>query len=166
MEEVVCDTCGHCQTDARGNRYCDYNYASLPELRWLPVPCSHWTLQNGRDRKIEFTSPKISRPDVLEKAIEKYGINSQTDMTIEEMIGLTKAIIKWRRATKHYDYGEHSRTNPTEISEKEALDDIAEELADTIIMIFQLFIMFGQEGKVQEWIDKKVDRMAERLSNK
>ena len=49
--------------------------------------------------------PTTSRPEVLERAVKTYGSLAQTDMVLEEMSELTKALLKLRRAHYSERYG-------------------------------------------------------------
>jgi NTP pyrophosphatase (non-canonical NTP hydrolase) len=86
---------------------------------------------------------------ILEKAINTYGVKNQEDVAIEEMAELTKAIIKNRRynsdATK---------------------ENIAEEIADVIVMLAQLLFVYGvtKHSDVSDYIDGKIQRLANRLN--
>lgn len=81
--------------------------------------------------------------DVLEMAIETYGNDKQTDMMIEEMSELTKALLKYRR-------------NPHD----DELTNIREELADVSIMLEQMCLIYGL---FDDWIEVKLNRLADRL---
>lgn len=98
----------------------------------------------------EIHTPSIKRPEVLRKAIGTWGTLAQTDMAIEEMSELTKAILKYRRANGKAE---------TEA----AAESVCEEIADVFIMLTQLIAIFDQEGKVQQETDYKIDRLAQRL---
>lgn len=90
--------------------------------------------------------PTIKPEEVLYSAICTYGTQAQTDMAIEEMSELTKAILKYRRT-----YGEAEEKN------------IREEIADVFIMLTQLIIIFDRDGEVQREINYKLNRLAQRL---
>lgn len=81
--------------------------------------------------------------DVLNRAVSAYGIDAQTDMTIEEMSELAKALLKYRRYK-------------TELR-REA---ILEEMADVEIMLKQMEIIYGDPS---EWREKKLARLETRL---
>lgn len=87
---------------------------------------------------------------ILEKAVETYGTESQVDMAIEEMSELTKALLKYRRASN----------NQTDIGIAQAHFDIQEEMADVEIMLDQLKILFGDPICERK---KKLERLKERL---
>lgn len=87
---------------------------------------------------------------ILGKAIETYGEESQVDMAIEEMSELTKALLKYRRASK----------NQTDIGIAQAHFDIQEEMADVEIMLDQLKILFGETTCERK---RKLERLKERL---
>ena len=87
--------------------------------------------------------------ELLNKAIDTYGIEEQLLQTVEECAELIQAINKWRRS-KDLE------------STKDAVEHLAEETADVIIMMEQLKIIIG-EHKVKWFIDFKLQRLAERL---
>ena len=97
--------------------------------------------------------PTTMRPEVLERAVSTWGKEAQVDMAIEEMSELTKALLKERRAT-HYP--------GTQAAEK-ARQGIFEEMADVIIMLMQLLLIFGGRDTVQRALDEKMKRLAGRL---
>lgn len=101
----------------------------------------------------DFRLPTTNRPNVLQQAINTYGKTSQVDMAIEEMSELTKALLKERRISKAF--------NSKEI--KEAREHIYEETADVIIMLLQLYLIFGGKNEMQDIINAKVARLAYRL---
>lgn len=97
--------------------------------------------------------PTTMRPEVLEWAVGTWGKEAQVDMAIEEMSELTKALLKERRAA-HY--------TGTQAAEK-ARQGIFEEMADVIIMLMQLLVIFGGRDTVQKALDEKMKRLAGRL---
>ena len=75
---------------------------------------------------------------VLLNAIDKWGCQSQIFMAIEEMAELTKELSKWYR-------------------KEESTEKILEEIADVIIMIEQIKIMFAfRDSDIQDAINKKI----------
>lgn len=98
--------------------------------------------------------------EILVKAINKYGVKSQEDMFIEESAELVKAILKYRRmetkALKNL-YEDYSAEMMV------LLDDIAEEIADCLITIEQLKMIFDCGGEVNKQIEYKINRLKERL---
>lgn len=93
---------------------------------------------------------------ILHRAINTYGCEAQTDMAIEEMSELTKALLKNRRAEKSPDLFDYITTE----------NEIAEEMADVVIMLWQLFLMHSNTENVRYWVDRKIKRLAERLDRK
>lgn len=83
--------------------------------------------------------------EVLEKEVETWGEVAQTDMMIEEMAELTKALLNNRRGRE---------------------SNISEEMADVYIMLKQLEIIFENEGKINHFINEKIKRLEERLKGK
>ena len=91
---------------------------------------------------INFTDEQIK---VLEIALDTYGFQNQSDILIEEMAELTKAIIKYRRYS----------------TDKEYLD-MCEEIVDVSIMLQQM--LFATYGKhFDDIVKSKIDRLAKRL---
>jgi NTP pyrophosphatase (non-canonical NTP hydrolase) len=89
---------------------------------------------------------------ILQGAINTFGIDSQLDMAIEEMSELTKEICKFKRNEKCSRY--------------ESLDALAEEMADVIIMIEQLKIIFSNNFTVDVWVNRKMKRLEQLVSEK
>lgn len=99
--------------------------------------------------------PSVSDYEMLEAAILKYGAERQIYMAIEEMSELTKALLKERRHAKNRDF-DASVTEKLE-------DDIAEEMADVIIMLVQLQMMFNNKVKISWHINRKIKRLKQRM---
>lgn len=85
---------------------------------------------------------------VLEDAIKTFGIDNQSDIAIEEMSELTKAIIKHRR-----------------YNTEETREQIKEEIADVQIMVYQLMILYGEQYGVWDIIDSKIERLKKRIED-
>lgn len=81
--------------------------------------------------------------NVLQKALDTFGVEMQKDMAIEEMSELTKAIIKERRG-------------------KGTKEEIIEEIADVLIMMEQLRIVYGYEA-VSDAMLYKLERLGKML---
>lgn len=84
-----------------------------------------------------------SSAEILKKALATYGGRNQEDIAIEEMSELTKALIKNRRYNT-----EETRAN------------IIEELADVLIMVSQLIILYDAPT---DFLSAKIDRLKKRL---
>lgn len=80
------------------------------------------------------------------KAIAKYGKEAQTDMMIEEMSELTKALLKYRRY-------------PSD----ETIENIREEMADVKIMFDQMEMIYGDYTEYAKYTRAKITRLASRL---
>lgn len=80
------------------------------------------------------------RGKVYRAAIEKWGIDAQEWMVVEEMGELQRALGKLRRR-------------------KISMAEVVDEIADVQIMLEQLQIMLGCEEPVRRRIDKKVLRL-------
>lgn len=83
----------------------------------------------------------MNREEILRKAIETYGKDSQAKMMIEEMSELTKELCKWFR-------GETEKSH------------ILEEMADVQIMLDQMRMIFGDTSELEK---AKVERLKGRL---
>ena len=93
--------------------------------------------------------------DVLQKAIKHYGTHNQMLKCIEECGELSRAI---SRVLTELSSGDGFTT-------EESQENLYEELADVLIMIEQMIIMFdcGDEVFIQQV--KKMKRLKERLEN-
>ena len=87
--------------------------------------------------------PYSERRRVYEVAIDRYGIEPQLRLVIEEMSELTKELCKFFRG-------------------KDNLDNIADEAADVAIMLEQLQLIFNLHD-VSKHMDAKVERLAGKL---
>ena len=81
--------------------------------------------------------------NILLQAIAEYGKDAQTDMMIEAMAELTKALLKRRR------YPDDEST----------VDNIREEMADVQIMMDQMRIIYGDDS---QYTAQKLHRLAQR----
>lgn len=98
------------------------------------------------DVSIRYENESVSRQqtpqDVFRNAVQTWGKEAQTDMMIEEMAELTKAILNERRGRDH---------------------NIAEEMADVRIMLAQMEIIFQNAGEVEQRFREKIARLDRRL---
>ena len=81
---------------------------------------------------------------ILRRAIEKYGEPTQIIVAIEECAELQKELTKALRG-------------------KLDAEHLAEEIADVQIILWQLCCMFSIGGQTPKWIEKKVERLNERM---
>ena len=95
--------------------------------------------------------------DILRAALETFGAYAQTWKCIEEMGELQQAFGKLKSGASIC--GEFMTLE----EKKKAYDHLQEEIADCIIMLAQMRILYGTEG-VDKWIDYKLNRLEERLS--
>lgn len=118
---------------------------------------SMWGMADVREwlKKYEMHGlPATVRPEVLQLAVSVYKKEAQVDMAIEEMSELTKALLKHRRAEHSPEAWDYERTRR----------DILEEIADVIIMLTQLVMIYGGREIIQQNINEKVDRLEKRLT--
>ena len=83
---------------------------------------------------------------ILHSAVQEFGEVPQLVMTMEESAELTQALSKYLRGGNNQD-------------------NIAEEMADVYIMLRQLEIIFNNESLVEDYIDKKIKRLSNRIQN-
>lgn len=88
--------------------------------------------------------PYAKRLEVYESAIARNGVLLQAIVALEELSEAQKEICKFLR-------------------EQGDIDHLAEEVADATIMLEQIRVIFGINDSVNGWIDKKVQRLAERV---
>ena len=91
----------------------------------------------------------------IELVAEMYGYEPQSRQCIEEMAELTQAINKlWRKR----NFGGNDR----QIAEAE--DAVLDEMADTLIMLWQIKYLMGfGEGTLAKRIDEKLNRQLKRI---
>ena len=82
--------------------------------------------------------------------IEKWGIESQMLMAVEEMSELTKELCKFNRYKADKE------------KSKEILDNIKEEIADVLNMAEQLEYYFGEE-EIEKIRKQKIERTLKRI---
>jgi len=81
--------------------------------------------------------------------LDAWGEDSQLDVCIEEMAELTQALCKYRRKKRI------SSINST-------LENIKEEIADVLLCVSQMAIMFGEE-EVDKIMKEKIARAIKKL---
>ena len=91
--------------------------------------------------------------EVLKRAIHTYGESSQIDMAIEEMAELTIALLKYKRAER----------SQSEYDFKTIRSNISEEIADVMIMVSQLVLIFETQNEIVDCYDSKIRRLEKRL---
>lgn len=93
----------------------------------------------------------ISESDkgILQDAIDTYGRNSQINIAMEELAELIQALSKFNRDN----------------SDLSTVDNISEEMADVIIMLGQLKMIFGNEEDIIAFIDSKLKRLYNRIKD-
>jgi NTP pyrophosphatase (non-canonical NTP hydrolase) len=84
---------------------------------------------------------------IMQSALDKYGAKKQSDIAIEEMSELTKAIIKHRR-----------------YATAETYENLIEEIADVMIMCEQL-AMATEYTEVGFGVRAKIERLKTRLES-
>lgn len=84
------------------------------------------------------------RKKVYQAALNKWGVDLQTMMAVEEMSELTKEICKIKRG-------------------KIDLDALADEIADVTIMLEQLREIYGLNDAVCDHMDAKILRLQSRV---
>ena len=90
--------------------------------------------------------------EILQRAIDTYGEMRQVDKCVEEMSELTKALLKLRYA------------KPTGVEADILRDAVSEEMADVEIMLEQLHMIYQNDNKVNEYRQKKIERLERRLN--
>lgn len=90
-----------------------------------------------------------AQKQIMQDAIKTYGAKAQTDMMIEEMSELTKALLKLRRAEGNEDV------------QKAALISVKEEMADVEIVLEQMHILYGDSSR--DVLAYKLNRLRKRI---
>jgi len=92
----------------------------------------------------------IVKEKLLAKALEAWGSDAQKDMAIEEMAELIFALQKLKRKRGK--------------SMHERIQDVQEEIADVLMMMQQMRMLFGAD-KVDVFIEMKTGRLKRRLKD-
>lgn len=103
------------------------------------------------DTEAAANVPPVEREQILQAAVQAWGEVAQTDMCIEEMSELTKALLKIRRLPADaMGSEEHCRR----------FDAVREEIADVQIMLDQMRLYYGDTADVEA---DKLERLKGRL---
>lgn len=95
----------------------------------------------------------MDRKDCYQKILDKWGSETQSDMCIEEMAELTKALCKLKRV------------NISGYDKQPILENIKEEIADVLNMAEQLELVFGHD-EIEKIRDEKLLRTMKRLADR
>lgn len=98
----------------------------------------------------------MTAKEIMQKAINTYGLENQMIKTIEELSELSQALCK---AVVRLN----QPNGATLTDDLKSVDNIFEEICDVEIMLAQCKIMFQCEKEVQDWKDKKLKRLKSRL---
>ena len=93
--------------------------------------------------------------EILQKAIKHYGTHNQMLKCIEECGELSRAV---SRILTELSSGDGFTT-------EESQENLYEELADVLIMVEQMIMMFKCAGEVSSQRLKKLNRLKERLEH-
>lgn len=88
--------------------------------------------------------------EIMQKAINTYGVGNQMIKTVEELSELSQALCK-------------ILTSKFTDDNTEIFENIYEEMADVEIMLEQCKIMFQCDKEVNKWKQKKIERLEKRL---
>ena len=99
----------------------------------------------------------MKRPQ--EEVAEFWGDFATGMMLLEEMGELSQAVVKYFRILFK------GKLVPTGRTKKEAIENIAEEIADVRICLDEFEYLLGVEAKSKEWGDKKREREQSRMKS-
>lgn len=109
----------------------------------------HSNKEDNMEFIINDKSIAVSDEEILQDAINTYGRDSQINIAMEELAELIQASSKFNRDN----------------SDRSTVDNISEEMADVIIMIGQLEMIFGNEEDIIAFIDSKLKRLYNRIKD-
>lgn len=127
----------------------NYNNA-VTNLKWVrDASKGRGGADNTSRKKVEKTMEKENMTTeniaiVTRAAVRQYGDEAQIMKAIEELSELIKELAK-------YDKSEDS------------LNRISEEMADVQIMLHELILIFNNGDDVQDWQNRKLERLKKRL---
>lgn len=104
--------------------------------------------------------PDTPYHDLLKQVLRANGADAEIDVAIEEMSELTKALLKHRRAT---NFGTQPCNSYLDINTTK--QDIYEEIADVIIMLSQLMIIFNCEDEIHKQLETKITKLEKNLES-
>lgn len=104
---------------------------------WWGSPCANCIQYDNWESQAEKDTPE----DIYHQAIQKWGINPQIIVAIEELSELQKALCKYLRGDPH---------------------NVEEEIADVKIMTRQLEEMFDSKA-INDWEKAKLERLLQRI---
>ena len=131
-------------------KFADQNLAEAVESGYDEAAIRYWLgYLNGvrAEKKATGEMNKINYEDrkkVYQAALNKWGVDLQTMMAVEEMSELTKEICKIKRG-------------------KIDLDALADEIADVTIMLEQLREIYDLNDDVCDHMDAKILRLQSRV---
>ena len=131
-------------------KFADKNLTEAVESGYDEAAIRYWLgYLNGvrAEKKATGEMNKINYEDrkkVYQAALNKWGVDLQTMMAVEEMSELTKEICKIKRG-------------------KMDLDALADEIADVTIMLEQLREIYGLNDAVCDHMDAKILRLQSRV---
>ena len=128
--------CGHCFDGAEANG---------EEMNCEDCVVNKIFQEYARVQKEQREEQQTPESEIFKPAVYWWGKEAQTDMMIEEMAELTKAILNERRGRDH---------------------NIAEEMADVKIMLAEMEIIFQNAGEVEQRFREKVARLDQRLQER
>lgn len=102
--------------------------------------------------------PVVYELELLKQAQTAYGIDAEIDVAIEELSELIKALLKHRRATNFSILSCNASLNSMK-----TIQNIHEEMADVIIVLTQLMLIFNNRNEVCKQLDAKIARFRKRL---
>lgn len=94
--------------------------------------------------------------EIMQKAINTYGLQNQMIKTVEELSELSQALCK---AVVRLN----QPNGATLTDDLKSVDNIFEEICDVEIMLAQCKMMFQCEDEVRDWKYKKLKRLQKRL---
>lgn len=97
------------------------------------------------DHLHELVQAEKDGQEVYRLALDTWGADAQTLIAFEEMSELQKELCKHAR-------GKNNR------------EEIAEEIADVLIMLDQMMLLHDCKQTVKEWKQRKLKRLADRLT--
>lgn len=102
----------------------------------------------------------MTSKEVLQKAINTYGVKNQMIKTVEELSELSQALCK---SLVRLNYTKEKTSLEDDLK---SVDNIFKEMADVEIMLEQCKIMFQCDKEVNRWKQKKIERFERRMGGK
>lgn len=155
MDTIDCACGGHAVLEYRNSIVCVFCDKCKFKVYGAPIT-QQTTLEqiektihrwNREQETMRENRNGLKEQEVFKKALGKYGAEAQTKKLLEEMAELQEAICKQQNG-------------------RDTVEHVAEEIADVLVMLDQMMIMYDCRDLVKDIKREKVERLAGKLDER